>query len=76
MAIIKLQASEETTYEEACILASKLIEPYSEAYNKEIEKQIMKHDRSARILVVPLYSRLRTGICVFTLTVHLSIILD
>jgi hypothetical protein len=40
MAIIKLQASEETTYEEACILASKLLEPNSEAYQKEIEKQI------------------------------------
>lgn len=46
MAIIKLQAIEETTYEEACIRASKLVVPNSEAYHKEIQKQIMKHDRS------------------------------
>ena len=46
MAIIKLQAFEETTYKEACILASKLLEPNSEAYHKEIQKQSAQQDRS------------------------------
>jgi flagellar biosynthesis/type III secretory pathway protein FliH len=46
IAIVKLQAKEETTYEEACKLASKLLEPNSEAYRKEVEKEINKQDRS------------------------------
>lgn len=46
MTLIKFQASEETTYEEACILASKIMEPNSEAFREEVKKEIMKHDRS------------------------------
>jgi flagellar biosynthesis/type III secretory pathway protein FliH len=46
MAIIKLQASEEINYEEACLFASKLLEPNSEAYQDEVKKEILKHDRS------------------------------
>jgi hypothetical protein len=46
MALIKLQANEETTFREACILASKLLLPNSEAYHEQINREISKHDKS------------------------------
>ena len=46
MAIIKLQASEECTYDDACVFASKMLEPNSEAFNELIRKEVLKNDRS------------------------------
>lgn len=46
IAIVKLQASEECSYEEACVFASKILEPNSEAYREEIQRELLKHDRS------------------------------
>ena len=46
IALIKLQASEEVSYEEACLLASKFLDTNSETFRKEVEREIMKHDRS------------------------------
>lgn len=46
MALIKLQASEETSFRDACLLASRLLGPNSEAYHQQIERELVKHDRS------------------------------
>jgi hypothetical protein len=58
MAIIKLQASEETTYEEACILASKLLEANSEVFQSAVDSMVSKRDRATILSKINKYNKL------------------
>jgi hypothetical protein len=46
IALIKLQANEESSFRDVCVLATKLLEPNSKAYQEQIQKEIFKDNRS------------------------------